>query len=94
MIICLFNCSLLFLLLLLGYSFGQEAPFDFSCDPFRTNLSYGETKVLLAGVFMGCAVVLCAAAAIRGPIGVRGPDPPPPLPHAARSARSPRVGFA
>ena len=29
---------------------GQEAPFDFSRDPCRTNLSYGETKVLLAGV--------------------------------------------
>ena len=37
---------------------GQEAPFGFSRDPCRTNLSYGETKVLLAGVspwpLVGC----------------------------------------
>ena len=30
---------------------GQEAPFDCSRGPCSTNLSYGETKVLLAGVY-------------------------------------------
>ena len=29
---------------------GQKAAFDFSRAPCRTNLSYGETQVLLAGV--------------------------------------------
>ena len=39
----------------LASGYGQEAPFDFGRDPCRTNLSYGDTKVLLAGVYVGCA---------------------------------------